>query len=633
MLTKFLLQLRILPRWLIIVIDLLIVCFSTFVGYLLRFNFEFGIIFNFSFQWGVALNAFSTLVVLLFTRSYAGIVRYTGLKDGLRVFTTLVISHILTGFVNLIYYYNFDKNLIPYSVIFISLLASFVLLFQYRLLIKNIFSYYTKLYREKANVAIFGAGQMGIVTKHLLDDDVHSDSRVVAFVEDNKNKVGKNINGTSIYAFQTLEELITKYALRELVIAVNDLPVERKQEIVDFCLKRNLKVRRVPRFDTWVKGELSLKQIRNIRIEDLLERDSIELKNYEVALQLKGKVVCVTGAAGSIGSELVRQIVNYEPDKLILIDQAESALYELYRELISHEKLLSLFIADVTCKERIKAIFEESNPDIVYHAAAYKHVPLMEENPSEAIRCNILGTKHLADISMAGKVEKFVMVSTDKAVNPTNVMGASKRIAEMYIQSLSRQNNETAFITTRFGNVLGSNGSVIPYFKKQIDKGGPVTVTHPEVTRYFMTIPEACELILEAGCVGKNGQILLFDMGKSIKIADLAQKMIKLSGLRPFEDIDIVYTGLRQGEKLYEELLATQENTIATHHYKIMIAKVSVPDYNEVKTAIDTLDDLLRTNKKDIDLVSHMKKMIPEFKSNRSVYEKLDSSSEPLTSS
>ena len=342
----------------------------------------------------------------------------------------------------------------------------------------------------------------------------------------------------------------------------------------------------------------------------------------EIIDQISLKTVLITGAAGSIGSELVNQVLTYRPKKIVLIDQAESALYDLITKL-NIEDGIHPYVADITNFNRIREIFLEHKPDLIYHAAAYKHVPLMEENPQEAVSCNIVGTKNIADLAIEVRSEKFVMVSTDKAVNPTNVMGASKRIAEMYIQSINSKKGDTLFITTRFGNVLGSNGSVIPFFKRQIEQGGPITVTHPEITRYFMTISEACELILEAGCMGKGGEIFLFDMGKSVKIVDLAKKMIRLSGYEPFKDIDIIFTGLRKGEKLFEELLADRENNLPTHNHKIMIAKVSTPNFDTIKAGISELEELLK-KQSDLSVVSAMKKLVPEYKSNRSIYEVLD---------
>ena len=379
------------------------------------------------------------------------------------------------------------------------------------------------------------------------------------------------LDGSKIFTAnpELLEDLLINFNVDELIITVKNLSVERKNEIVDLCLKNQVRVRAVPPVEKWVKGELSLNQIKEINIEDLLGREAIKLDNLNVEKEIRGKRICITGAAGSIGSELVRQVTQYSPELIILIDQAESPLYELEQEIKRMDVRVPIFpyLADITNRERIHFIFEEHHPEIVFHAAAYKHVPVMESNPSEAVMCNILGTKTLADLCVDFKVRKFVMISTDKAVNPTNVMGCSKRIAEIYVQSLNNHliligKNSTLFVTTRFGNVLGSNGSVIPMFKKQIENGGPITVTHPEITRYFMTIPEACQLVLEAGSMGRGGEIFIFDMGKSVKIFDLARKMILLSGLEPGRDIDIVFTGLREGEKLYEELLNNSENTL-----------------------------------------------------------------------
>src|ERR1019366_1277684 len=390
------------------------------------------------------------------------------------------------------------------------------------------------------------------------------------------------------------------------------------------CLKYNTKILNVPPATDWINGELSFKQIKKIQIEELLERDSIQLDKEDIQKQLSDKVILITGAAGSIGSEIVRQVIRFHPKKIILVDQAESPLYNMELELYDKYKQQSyeIVMGDIRNKERMENVFRTFKPQIVFHAAAYKHVPMMENNPSESILTNVLGTKMLADLSVEYKVEEFVMISTDKAVNPTNVMGASKRIAEMYIQSLSKK-TITKFITTRFGNVLDSNGSVIPRFREQIENGGPITITHPDITRYFMTIPEACQLVLEAGVMGKGGEIFIFDMGESIKIFDLAKKMIQLSGLILDKDIRIVYTGLRPGEKLFEELLANEENTLPTHHKKIMVAKVKEYDYDIIANSIDELISLFdKQDNKSI--VRKMKLLVPEFKSNNSIYEELD---------
>jgi FlaA1/EpsC-like NDP-sugar epimerase len=521
-------------------------------------------------------------------------------------------------------------NIIPYSVILISLLSSFLLLFNYRLLVKYIFSIYRNSVVNQSRVMIFGAGQTGIITRHVLESTPRM--KVIGYLEDAYDKTGKVIDGVPIFDAKAseLSQLLDEYSVDELIFTPKDISLERKNEVVDACMKNQVKVRTVPPVEKWVRGELSFNQIKEVNIEELLGRESIKIKNGSIDADLRGKKILITGAAGSIGSEIFRQVANANPSAIILIDQAESALYELERESISIETSARLYwyLADVNNKERMRSIFEIHKPNIVYHAAAYKHVPMMESNPSEAITCNILGTKNLADLAVQFSVTKFVMISTDKAVNPTNVMGCSKRIAEIYVQSLNdyldiKGKGHTAFVTTRFGNVLGSNGSVIPLFKKQIQEGGPITVTHPEITRYFMTIAEACQLVLEAGTMGNGGEIFIFDMGKSVKILDLAHKMIWLSGLQPGRDIDIVFTGLREGEKLYEELLNNHENTMPTHHQKIMIAKVQQYSYEEINRYVELFEDLVY-DKNELKSVALMKELVPEYKSNYSRYEVLD---------
>jgi FlaA1/EpsC-like NDP-sugar epimerase len=629
-------NLRILPRWVVIFIDTAIIIFSAVLGYLLRFNFAVDELIKYQFLTGVTAQAIIGIFSILATNSYMGIIRYTGIQDGVRIFYMLMLNLALIFGVNLLYHYNGGGNLIPYSVALISFLASFLFLFNYRLLVKYIFSFYKRTMMKSANVLIYGAGHTGIITKHVIDST--RTSRVIGFMEDDRDKVGKVLNGSKIFTanIQELEEMLISYNVDELIITLKNLSPERKNEIVDICLRNEVRVRIVPPVEKWVRGELSLNQIKELNIEDLLERETIKLEDGNLERQLRGKRICVTGAAGSIGSEIVRQIVQYNPETLVLIDQAESPLFEVDRRIrmLGHATQVIPYIADITNKSRIQSIFEEHRPTIVFHAAAYKHVPMMESNPSEAITCNILGTKILADLAVSFKVDKFVMLSTDKAVNPTNVMGCSKRIAEIYVQSLNNHlENQgikhTSFITTRFGNVLGSNGSVIPLFKKQIETGGPVTVTHPEITRYFMTIPEACRLVLEAGVMGRGGEIFIFDMGKSVKILDLARKMIQLSGLSPEKDIDIVFTGLREGEKLYEELLNRQENTIKTHHEKIMIVKVQEYSFPEIDSYIELFNDIIH-DKNELKMVTLMKELVPEYKSNYSRYEVLDSQTAKL---
>lgn len=455
--------------------------------------------------------------------------------------------------------------------------------------------------------------------------------QVVGFLEDDGYKVGKVLDGIKIYNAKgpILNKLINELGVDELVITAKELSLDRKNELVDICIQNKVKVRTVPSVGKWVRGELSFSQIKEINIEELLGRESIRLDNENIERNLLGKRILITGAAGSIGSEIARQVILFKPELLVLVDQAESPLYDIERELRLSNSSVNIIshLADITIKERVDYIFKEFAPQLVYHAAAYKHVPMMESNPSEAVTCNILGTKILADLSVKYKVDKFVMISTDKAVNPTSVMGCSKRIAEIYVQSLNNHHptnpNQTAFVTTRFGNVLGSNGSVIPLFKNQIKEGGPVTVTHPDISRYFMTIPEACQLVLEAGTMGKGGEVFIFDMGKSIKILDLAKKMIRLSGFEPERDIRIVFTGIREGEKLYEELLTNSENTIPTHHPKILIGKVKEYSYNEINNYVELFNDLVY-DKNELKMVALMKELVPEYRSNYSRYEVLD---------
>jgi FlaA1/EpsC-like NDP-sugar epimerase len=630
-------KLKILPRWIIIFIDLAILLVSTAIGYLLRFSFVFEDILANNFVAALGIQFGCGLFSIMVTNSYRGIIRYTGVQDGVRIFYVVILNLVLVSSVNLIYYYNVQHNLIPYSVIFISFLASFLFLFNYRLLVKYVFSYYKRRMTTRSNVLIFGTGHTGIITKHVIDSS--ASAKVVGFVEHNDNMIGKVLDGTRIFraSQRELEDVINQFSVDELIITVKNLPPERKNELVDICMRNQVKVRVVPPADRWVKGELSINQIKNINIEDLLEREAIQLNNINIANQIRGKRICITGAAGSIGSELVRQVIRYDPAFVVLIDQAESALFEIEREILISGQRARVFpyVADITNRARIASIFNAHKPEIIYHAAAYKHVPMMESNPSEAISCNILGTKILADLAVEYKVRKFVMISTDKAVNPTNVMGCSKRIAEIYVQSLNNALPElglfqTSFVTTRFGNVLGSNGSVIPVFKKQIEQGGPITVTHPEITRYFMTIPEACQLVLEAGAMGKGGEIFIFDMGESVRILDLAKKMIWLSGYEPGKDIEIVFTGLREGEKLYEELLNNAEDTLPTHHEKIMIARVREYRYEEVNRYVELFNDLVN-DKNELKMVALMKELVPEYKSNYSRYEILDKEKNVVT--
>lgn len=628
--TKLISQLTILPRWVIVFLDFFVLVFASILGYSLRFNFNINEIIYFQPLIGICLLSFGGVISSLITKSYAGIVRFTGIDDAIKIFLTSLLNLSFTSIINLVYYYNTEKNLVPYSVIIIFLFTSVFLLLFYRLMVKNIYSYYRSEINKKINIVIFGAGHLGLSTKQALSTDAKGLYKVVGFLEDDPRKIGKEVNGVRIYTSRYLPKLVRSQNIKEVIIAIHDLTQSRKNQLVDVCLRYHLKVKVVPSVEEWVSGGLSSGHLREVKIEDLLGRTSIHLGDNQLIDSLQGKKVCITGAAGSIGSEIARQVMKYSPKELVLLDQAESALYVLEREMaeLSHAGSTIFYLADIRDEQRMSSIFQEHRPDIIFHAAAYKHVPLIESNPSEAIKTNILGTRLLADLAVRFNVQRFVMISTDKAVNPTNVMGCSKRIAEIYVQALNTHlsligNYQTRFITTRFGNVLGSNGSVIPLFKKQIEAGGPITVTHPEVIRYFMTIPEACRLVLEAGSMGQGGEIFLFDMGRPVRIYDLARKMALLAGLQPGRDIEIVFTGLRDGEKLYEELLGDAENTIPTHHEKIMKARVAEYEYGEVVKDIGLLSDLIH-DQNELKMVAMMKEMVPEFKSNYSRFEILD---------
>lgn len=613
-----------------ILIDQFIILISVCTAFMLRFNFHLQEVLAYNPVPGIVVCALAALISTFTTKSYAGIVRYTGIQDGLRIIRTEFMSVSIVVIVNLIHYYNYGRNVIPFSVVFISFFISSLLLYQYRLLVKNLFTFYKSDAGTTVPVIIFGAGVAGFLTKQAIEADITTQYKLVAFVDDDTKKNGKDINGTKIYSPDRLPELVKKFGVKKLVIAIKKLSIDKKNDIVDMALNHHVRVSYVMSFDKWLRNEWDVKEIRDVNIEDLLGREVIKLNNGEIENELSGKVICITGAAGSIGSEVARQVLSFKPGVLILIDQAESPLYEIERELRSKgmQAKLMVFVADICNKDRINRIFGELKPEIVFHAAAYKHVPLMENNPSEAVAVNIFGTKNLADTAVRHRVRKFVMISTDKAVNPTNVMGCTKRIAEIYVQSFNGHLENlalgrTSFVTTRFGNVLGSNGSVIPVFKDQIRKGGPITVTHPEITRFFMTIPEACELVIEAGVMGQGGEIFIFDMGKPVKIYDLAKKMVMLSGKELNKDIEIVFTGLRDGEKLYEELLNDQENTIPTHNDKILKAKVSEYFYDEVCRNLDLLEDFIN-DRNEHKMVTLMKEIVPEYKSNYSRFEVLD---------
>ncbi len=615
-----------LPRWSILFIDTFICAFALTIAFLLRFNFD-------SIPEADANNLpidFTVVLAIRFlsffiSKTYKGVVRYTSSRDTVRIFAVIIIGSICIFLANLISYKLISgAYFIPNSVIIIDALVTLFVMISSRLAVKALYFETKNPSKEKINVLIYGAGEAGMITKRTLDRDAAIKYKVVGFIDDDEKKKGRSLEGVFIYTKDELVKLISENDIELLIISIQQISSTRKNEITDVCLQNNVRVLNVPPAKKWINGELSFNQIRSLNIEDLLEREAIQLNHEQINSQLKNKVILITGAAGSIGSELARQCTKFSPKKIYLLDQAESPLHELELEFSDAFKDIAFetIMGDVRNYERLANVFNTFKPEIVFHAAAYKHVPMMENNPSESILTNVLGTKNMADLATLHNAQRFVFVSTDKAVNPTNVMGASKRIAEIYIQSLGKK-SKTKFITTRFGNVLGSNGSVIPRFKKQIENGGPVTITHPDITRFFMTIPEASQLVIEAASMGSGGEIFVFDMGKSVKILDLAKKMISLSGLKEGRDIKIEFTGLRPGEKLYEELLADNENSLPTHHSQILIGKVREYDYNDVKKIIEELIVSFNSQNNE-NIVQRMKELVPEFKSNNSVFERLD---------
>lgn len=612
------------PRWIVFLIDILICFVSISVAYLIKFDFKLGTDEFYDLRIIAPMVLFIRGLAFIAFRTYAGLIRYTSTKDAERIFVVVSTSSVLLIIVNLITYAQNKQFILPNSIILIDYLFTLSAMIGSRIMYKSLFYAVTNTKVNKENIIIIGTEQFAAAVKRAIDKDTISNLHVVAFIDPSNQQEGQKIEGIEIYSTFKIDYLLEKHNISKVIIAQKNFDAQKKAKIIDKCLSMKVNVQTIPDANAWLNGELSLKQIKDIKIEELLEREPIVLDKERIHSYVKGKTVLVTGAAGSIGSEMVRQICKFQPHLIVLFDQAETPLYDIELEL--KEDLgffdFEVVIGSITNEYRVRKLFDVYHPNVVFHAAAYKHVPMMEGNPTEAIFNNINGTKTIADISVEYEVEKFVMISTDKAVNPTNIMGASKRIAEIYTQTLNKS-VKTNFITTRFGNVLGSNGSVIPRFKKQIENGGPVTITHPEVTRFFMTIPEACQLVLEAGAMGQGGEIFIFDMGESVKIIDLALKMIKLSGLEVGKDIQINYTGLRPGEKLYEELLNNKENTSATYHPKIMIAKVR--DY-DAKVVFGMIDDLIKDlpNHNNFSLVSKMKDIVPEFISKNSVFEGVD---------
>ncbi|WP_317167431.1 polysaccharide biosynthesis protein [Winogradskyella vidalii] len=596
------------------------------MAYLIRFNFalEFDFIIVLKQVPYVILIAAVSLIAV---GAYKGVVRFTGFKDivnliiGANILATLLIC---CTFMSRKYFGEDSIFNISGSIIYIHLLLNILFLISAKLFIKSLYNHITQDFQSISNVLIFGAGNSGMLTYDAIQNDTKNGVAVVGFIDDDERKIGKKINLLKVYSIDSIDEdFINKNNVEEVIISIQNIDPSRLLQITGNLFSLGLKVKIVPPVQSWIDGDLSVGQIKEVKIEDLLGRDPISIKNPDLEEQYDNKVILITGAAGSIGSEICRKVSLYNYKQLILVDNAESALYDIQQEFRQQGlENIDAIVADVRNRTRIDQIFNQYKPKIVFHAAAYKHVPLMENNPFEAVSVNIGGTKNVADIAVKHSVDKFVLISTDKAVNPTNVMGATKRIAELYATCLKGKGH-TKFITTRFGNVLGSNGSVIPLFKKQIEKGGPLTVTHKDITRYFMTIPEACQLVLEAAAMGNGGEIFVFDMGEPIKIFNLATNMIILSGLRYPEDIDIKITGLRPGEKIYEELLADGENTKKTYHDKIMIAKSRHVDIVSVEKQINKLTSV-NSMTQPLEIVSSIKLLIPEYISNNSTYEVLD---------
>ncbi len=630
-------------RWIILGMDFIVAGASFVLATLIRFNFELTYVDLNLFKYHMIVVLVVQTLFFYLNKIHCGIIRHTTIEDALRIFKSVSLATLVLLALTLLVpesaFPHANIFNIPVSIIVIDYLIVLFSLLLFRLSIKSVYDYLlikaSNLHKQQ--VIVYGAGSLGIMTKMTLMQDKNRNVNVLCFIDDNLQKAGKTIEGIPVY---TKEKAISKFLANEkaveeteVILAINAINRVNKNKIIDDFLDLGVQLKIVPPIEKWIDGQLKANQIQDVKIEDLLNREEIHLNNKAIRENLIGKRVLISGAAGSIGSEIVRQLTHYKPHSLVLIDQSESALYDLETELkrlpsIGNKIDIHVEVCDITNRNRVLKVFKRFHPEVVFHAAAYKHVPLMESNPYQAFRVNVLGTKLMADLSREFNAEKFVLISTDKAVNPTNVMGATKRMAEMYVQSLNEMvGGATSYIVTRFGNVLGSNGSVIPLFKRQIEKGGPVTVTHPDIIRYFMTIPEACRLVLDAYAMGRGGEIFVFDMGEPVKIADLAKKMIKLSGFEPERDIHISYVGLRAGEKLYEELLGKGENEQPTHHSKIKIAMLESVNYHQLNSDLVAAASALE-NLSDLEIVSFLKQHVTEFVSKNSIYKQLDVSGE-----
>ena len=620
---------RFISRWTVLFFDVTATLLALVVSIAIRFNFSVD-----QAQRVLNLSSFVTVLTIysvayLFIGSHKGILRHTSLEDVKKVLKSTGVALIVTLSVTLLLQLIGFGRLFPVSILTFHFTLSTLALIGLRLVAKSIYIAGTHQKTDYENVLIFGCGDSGIMTKNALQQEQKGKYRVIAFTDDNANRWDKKLQDIPIISTQKAldSNWLVQNQVNLVVIAIQGIGPIRRNEISEAVIKAGVKVKVVPSYRTWIDGNLTAKQFKSIKIEDLLQRNKIELDSVNISGSVEGKTILVTGAAGSIGSEIARQLSFYNLKNLILIDHAESPLYDIEQELKESHRTKNTInpiceVANVKDRYRMDIIFDNYRPDIVYHAAAYKHVPIIEKSPYEGIFVNVFGTRVVADTAVRYGVERFVMVSTDKAVNPTNVMGATKRVAELYTQSLNEY-GKTKFIATRFGNVLGSNGSVVPLFRKQIEAGGPLTVTHEDITRYFMTIPEACNLVLEAGAMGFGGEVFVFDMGQPVKIMDMAKKMVKLSGLELGKDIKIEVTGLRPGEKLYEELLASSENTLPTHHPKILRAKVETYSHRAIKEHLDILTEIM-IDGDVVGMVRKVKTIVPEYISQNSEYEALD---------
>lgn len=613
------------PR-LVLGIDLVLSGLVYVLAYFIRFELTWRIdVYDLWLQF-VFMTALAWVAFITFG-TYKGVIRETTVKDASKIIYATVFQ-LLLGLVLLdllARFYELEALVIPTSILLINCLLMMVVLVVSRFLFKHVYNSLKTTTVTQQHALIYGAGDSGILTLQAIENDAKSPYKIVGFLDDDARKAKKQINRLPIYhSAAVTTAFLEAHEVKTVILSIQNISNRDLLSITEQLLGFKLKVNTVPPVNTWLEGALQPHQIKPLEIEDLLNRATIELDNPKLSLYLQRKTVLITGAAGSIGSELVRQLCKYRYRKLVLVDQAESALYNIEQELLRlGQQNIYPCVADICDADSMALIFEAHRPDMVIHAAAYKHVPLMEQQPYQAIKTNILGTKILADLALDYDCKSFLMVSTDKAVNPTNIMGATKRAAEVYLTALSHLHTSMKITITRFGNVLGSNGSVIPLFKKQLEQGGPLTLTHQNITRYFMTITEACNLILEAGTMGKGGDIYVFDMGAPVRIFDLAKRMIELSGLRYPEDIAIAITGLRPGEKLYEELLASKEHTLKTHHPKILIAQTRTI---HPATQIAQVEAVLKVNTPILvhEAVQHLKALLPEYQSQNSEWERYD---------